>query len=74
MCKIMVSYSLGVPNGIDRLVAKYCKLTGRSKNSVCVQWILEKAVEELGKLETVASIMEGDTPELSSSSEESPEE
>jgi hypothetical protein len=70
----MGNYSLGVPDGIDRLVVKYCKLTGRSKNSVCVQWILEKAVEELARLEAVAPIMEGNTPELPPSSEESPEE
>lgn len=70
----MPQFSLNLSDELNDIIQKCCKVSGRSRNSACVQWILEGALREL-KMYEEAKILTGQHHSSSLlSSEDEPEE
>jgi hypothetical protein len=54
----MPQFSLNLSDELNDIIQKCCKVSGRSRNSACVQWILEGALREL-KMYEEAKILTG---------------
>ena len=70
----MPQFSLAISEELNSIVQRCCSVSGRSRNSACIQWILEGALREL-KMYEEAKLLTGQREHSSlPSSEDEPEE